>query len=277
MEGFLMKMLMACVPAFALVGVLSACGDDEEEAGDRLQEACESFCDASLDGCEVGGIDADQCKNACPYLETQLDGHCVAEYTAVFECGVQGGFTCGDNGPIPNDPCLDQTVTWSECMQGRSCAQFCEAAQAAGCPPGGSASACTAECNATLEELDVCSSSYDFYLQCTDFDGLSCNGSTPTSSECDEDLLDVGECLASAVGACEGYCFSSEVVGCTDGATCETTCAATRDENPSCSQAYESWLQCVVDDFEPTCNGTELTATSCDAELGAYQTCLDGG
>jgi hypothetical protein len=268
---------LACALVLCLVGAVAACGDDEEEQGDRLEAACESFCDASLgNGCDVGGIDADQCKQACPYLEQQLDGQCVEEYTAVFECGTEGGFTCSENGPIPNDPCVEPTLAWSACMQGRSCLRFCEAAEEAGCAPGGSASACESECKTTLEELDACSTSYDFYLQCTDFDGLSCDGSKPTSAMCDEDLLDVGECLVSVVGACEGYCFSSEVVGCSDEAACRTTCAEARDANPTCSEDYESWLECVVDDFAPTCNGTELAATGCDYELEAYETCLAG-
>ena len=256
---------------------LAACGSDDEEAASALEAACQDYCDAAFSGCSVQGITADSCRKSCGYLETQLQGYCVTEYAAVFECGVAGGFTCTDNGPLPNDPCMEETQAWLTCTQEASCKRFCDAATAAGCPPGGSSGACISSCDATRVELDSCASSYDFYLQCAyTFGDLSCSGGKVTSTDCDEDLLDVGDCLATFQDPCAGYCFNSEALGCDDRAGCEASCNSARDSNPSCTSSYDDWLECVTRDWEPSCSGTELSAASCSYEEQQLQTCLGG-
>lgn len=263
----------------AIVGGVAGCGDDEEEAAEALEEACEKLCDATFAGdCPIAGLDVDQCKRACPYLDEQLGGFCVAEYTDALDCTVAGGFTCTENGPIPNDPCPEQNQALIECTADSSCQRYCEAATGEGCPPGGSLAACVSECNDLRAELGVCSTRYDLYLQCSySFADLSCNGSVPTSETCDEDLLDIGDCLADQVDACQGYCFSTERLGCEDADACTTRCESERDTDSTCAETYEDWLGCVLDDFEPSCNGTQLDATGCDYERDAYESCLTGG
>lgn len=57
-EKFAWLLISGVVVGFA------GCGDDEDDAADALEAACEKLCDATFGGdCPVaGGLDADQCK-----------------------------------------------------------------------------------------------------------------------------------------------------------------------------------------------------------------------
>jgi len=261
-----------------IVACFAGCGDDEDDAADALEVACEKLCDATFSGeCPIAGLDVDQCKRACPYLDEQLGGYCVPEYTTALECTVDGGFTCTENGPLPNEPCPEPNQALVECTAKASCQRYCKAAASEGCPPGGTISACVSDCNEIRDALGVCSTRYDLYLQCSYSFGLTCSAGEPTSEVCDEDLVDIGACLASNVDACEGYCFSTELLGCDDAAACMTSCESSRDADAGCTQAYEDWLECVVVDFEPSCDGGQLDASGCDYDRGVYESCLMGG
>jgi len=266
-----------CLVVLGVVFGFAGCGDDEDDASDALEVACKKLCDATFAGdCPLEGIDADQCKRACPFLDDQLGGYCVSEYTGALECTVDGGFTCTDNGPLPNDPCPEQNQALIGCMAEAGCQRYCGAAADAGCPLGGSTGACVSECNAVRADLGMCSTRYDIYLQCSYSFELTCNGSVPTSEVCDEDLLGIGDCLANSVDACQGYCFSSELLACDDKANCMTSCESSRDADPGCLEDYEDWLECVVEDFEPRCDGGQLDAPGCDYVRDTYESCLMG-
>lgn len=269
-----MRYLLASLGLGAVVA-FTACGDDTAAAEDQLETSCNAFCDTIYGtDCPSPGITLDQCKQACPYLKTQLDGHCVSEYTAVFDCTAAGGVTCTDNGPLPTAPCIEENQTLQVCVSEAACDRFCETAAEAGCAPGGSTSACAADCKATKETLGVCGTSYDLYLQCAYTIGVACSAGQVVSESCDDNLTSVGGCLASAIDACTGYCFSSDAIGCSERSACETSCASTRDATPACAEAYESWLACTADAPEVTCGAEGLTSSWCDSEYSTYQSCL---
>lgn len=264
--------LLAIGSSSVALAALAACGGDDEPETSAFEAACRAFCDASIGKCPVPNLTLERCQSACSYGEAQLGGQCVQEYTAVFECGTSGGFTCGASGPIPNDPCVAQNEAWMHCSLAKSCADYCAATAEAGCAPGGSASACTAQCNATRAEAGSCEMQYGLYLQCAAAFGVQCDATGARSADCDEDLGDVGSCMA-LTDACSGYCFTAVSLGCAESEACKTSCAAERDAGTGCDDEHASWIDCVLRDFAPICEAGKLTASSCSYERTAYETC----
>jgi hypothetical protein len=271
-----MRYLLACAGVFGLVG-FAACGDDTAAAEDELETACNAFCDKVYGGdCPTPNITLDQCRQSCAYAKAQLAGYCVAEYTAVFDCTSKGDVTCTDNGPIPTATCVEENTALTECASKAACERWCDTATSAGCPPGGTTAACVADCNSKKEGLGVCASQYDFYLQCGYTIGLACEAGRPVSQDCDDNLTGVGGCLASFIDPCTGYCFSAEALGCAEGEACKTACIAERDQVPTCSETYESWLECVADGPDPTCGANGLESSFCDSERQSFDSCIAG-
>ena len=180
--------------AFGAVVLSAVACSDEEDPSERLEAACEAYCDAAFGNCSVQGLDADTCRASCGHLEQQLGEQCLEEYADVFECGADGGFTCTENGPLPNDGCLDQNLALVECTSEAGCNDYCSEVASAGCLPEGSVTECVLACQQRRDSLGTCSTLYNNYLQCVSlFGGVVCADGEPTSPECDEDLTDIAD------------------------------------------------------------------------------------
>ncbi len=271
-----MRRIFACgglLGAFAF----AACGDDTAAAEDQLEASCSAFCDAIYGAdCPTPGITLEQCHQSCGVVKVQLAGYCIAEYTAVFDCTSKGGATCTENGPIPNELCPEENVALQECASKAACERYCDTATSAGCPPGGTTAACVEDCNSKKEALGTCASQYDFYLQCSYSIGLACEAGRPVSQDCDDNLTGVGGCLATFIDPCTGYCFSSAALGCEEEEACKTACVAERDQSPTCTASYESWLECAADGPDAFCGPSGLESSFCDSERQSFDSCVAG-
>lgn len=256
------------LPLLALLPISTyACGDDTQAAADNLEESCNAWCQAAFSlPCNDTGLDVAQCQASCPYLETQLDGYCVAEYSVALECLAEGGYECQNDFPTPIDPCVDQQLALQECQAAAACEKFCAES---GC--GGD---CVASCNADREALGTCSFSYDGLLTCYANQGAGCAGGTPSPTGCEEEILDVGDCVASFEDVCSGWCFAAERLGCGEG--CEADCND-KIADPTCGYAYESVLSCGLLYEDASCSGGELVPNGCSYEEDQYATCVAGG
>ncbi len=168
---------------------LAACGGPAPDSPERFEAACEKACVklASL-GCENFPTTVDQCKAGCPYLEEQLDGFCVAEYSELYECSAELDYTCKDGNPYPSDlnaavKCNDASLALSKCMQGQECKKYCRAAVEAGCG-GASEDACVTDCEAARPADSVCTSDYDRLRECQT-ENMVCENGKPSSADCD--------------------------------------------------------------------------------------------
>jgi hypothetical protein len=258
-----------------------ACGDDSEDGGsaDALEASCNAFCDKVYGdpSCPSPNLTLEDCKRVCPAASAQLGGYCVQEHTDAFECIAAGGITCSENGPIPVATCPEENQALLTCQGEAACDRFCNTVDSSGCAPGGSADACTEQCNALRADLGLCASRYELYLQCATSFGVGCVDGEPFSAECDEDQWDVGSCVASVIDPCQGYCFNFEAIGCGDAAACESTCTSERDSVPACAETHSAWVTCVAEDWEATCGPEGLVSLACDVQRQEYTTCTGGG
>jgi len=248
----------------------AACGGDETGASD-LVSACEDYCEAQAGpGC-AKGQPADTCKSQCGALPSVLEGQCVAEYTATFDCASKTEFTCVSDFPVPNG-CLTESQALVQCQQDAPCKGFCKSAVAAGCG-GVSEDACLSACKAEVEAADFCDHELEDLRECEGKEGVQCVDGKPHTTVCAEEKRDFADCLAFD-DECAGYCWLADDAGCPgsggkDGCvmSCQTKLGAS-----SCQFEYRQLLQCAVDNGV-TCNGADPTTSSCATEQQAYDAC----
>ncbi len=260
-----------------------ACGDEVTDEGGRggsgnpaaLEAACEDYCVASS-RIDCGGqqLSEAQCRAGCPVLGEQLGGFCIAEYTAVFECGANGDFECFEEQVIPTGACTSVSLALATCIQALPCKQFCAAAVDAGCG-GTDIAACEAQCEADLEdyeELGSCDFEYEDVLTCMGREGVTCVDGVATSDACTEDVLEMGDCLGRD-DLCEGWCWASERAAC-GSEDCTTQCeTAASDER--CSSAHEQLLRCTMRGYDATCEAGTITSQDCDSQQSEYDACTE--
>ncbi len=257
---------------------LAACGGPAPDSPERFEAACEKACEklASL-GCENFPTTVTQCQAGCPYLEEQLDGFCVAEYSDLYECSAELDYTCKDGNPYPSDlnaavKCNDASLALSKCMEGQECKKFCRAAGEAGCG-GASEDACVTDCEAARPADSFCSSDYDRLRECQTED-MVCENGKPSAFQCEFELSDVVQCLGDfGSGApCAGYCFFQAELGCATGTTdaCTASCEADLAKLPNCQSDFVSLKQCQID-AQIVCSPD---STTCQSASDAYDTCV---
>ena len=84
-------------------------------SGPTLEEACAEYCDKIVAvGCERPT--AADCDRECDGLREELDGECVAEYTAVLECASEVELECREGTAVPKETvCVEEAFDLLEC------------------------------------------------------------------------------------------------------------------------------------------------------------------
>ncbi|HTJ85413.1 MAG TPA: hypothetical protein VL400_27030 [Polyangiaceae bacterium] len=257
-----------------------ACGDSGDGDTDALVSSCKDFCAGLFGlGCDSPNmITESQCNSGCDYLPTQLDGQCVSEYQATFDCANAGGYQCVDGvGPAPKAACVEESTALNQCISSLDCKKYCQAASDAGCG-GASVDACVDACTADRTAFGTCSFELDSLHQCQTQLGVTCDGDEPSTSGCEDEAAQISDCLATFEDPCLGYCYASVSNGCSTESrdACTAACGSTRDSNPSCSSSYEYWLECVARSTAPTCDAGELDASECASDKQSYDSCVAG-
>ncbi|MFO0549870.1 MAG: hypothetical protein U0271_15865 [Polyangiaceae bacterium] len=256
-------------------GSMQACGDDTSDGGSGdFQQNCKDFCAGAYSlQCGMQQITVEQCQAQCGFLELQLDGQCVDEYSATFRCAADGGFECVNDNVVPKSACISESTALSQCLETMPCKKYCAEAVPAGC--GSSTSTCESECQTERDILNesLCDFEYDDLLQCWTDNGVTCVAGAPSPAGCDSEALQVANCL-SFDAMCDGWCWAADLYGCGDG--CAASCAA-KIGDASCGSYYSSYLSCAMS-FEQTvaCTGGELAPTACESERTQYESCVSG-
>lgn len=256
-------------------GSMQACGDDSSDGGSGdFEQNCKDYCAAAFSiDCGMQQLTVEQCQAQCGFLELQLEGQCVDEYSATFRCAADGGFECVNGNAVPKSACISESTALSQCLDALPCKKYCAEAVPAGC--GSSTASCETECQAERDALNesFCDFEYDDLLECWGDIGVTCSAGKPTPAGCDTNVLEVANCI-SFDGTCEGWCWAADLYGCGDG--CADSCA-TKLADTSCGSYYSSYLSCAMS-FEQNvaCSGGELTPTGCDSERTQYENCLAG-
>ncbi len=271
---------------WALPAGVYACGDEVTPRGFRdeatssgsgsaasLEQACEDYCDA-VGEVDCGGqqLSAAQCRAACPYLHDQLDGLCIAEYTAVFDCAADGSFQCHGDAVVPASGCVAEAQDLFECTEDLECKRYCREVVAAGCG-GVSEASCVSACRDELAAYDEawCEREYDGILACHSEQGVECVDGAPSPAGCEEPIVEMGECLGYD-DLCEGWCWVADALGCGEG--CLAECRG-KVENSSCGYAYESVLRCQLRADSASCEDGQLdTDEDCAHDQEWYEECL---
>jgi len=257
----------------------AACGDSADGGDtDALVASCKDFCSGFFGvSCSTqSSLTESQCNSACDYLPTQLDGQCVAEYQATFDCSNAGGYQCVDGvGPAPKAACVEESTALNACTSSLGCKKYCKAAIDAGCG-GTSEDACVDDCQADRTAFETCSFDLDSLHDCQTENGVSCSGGAPSTAGCEDEATQISDCLATFVDGCLGYCYASVSNGCSAESrdACVEGCSATKNANASCTYQYEYWLECVARSFSPTCAVGELDASECASDRQSYDSCI---
>ena len=268
--------------ALLLQGVY-ACGDDEDAATQSdpaaLVSACESYCEASSVA-NCGALTEAQCKAGCREIPELLDGVCIDEYAATFECTSGATFTCMEGVPVPQtvNGCVAESQNLFGCLEDLECRQYCKGAVAAGCG-GADEESCVSSCQAELADYDEvggCDLDYKQLLSCQASRGIACDGDQPGAAGCEREVLEVAYCTHFEEGLCDSYCRAAGTLGC--GEECAATCEANVADN-TCGSTYDRLLQCQLLSSEATCNqdGTLTTGEDCNYDQQQYELCLSSG
>jgi hypothetical protein len=273
---------------FVLPAAMYACGDEVSDSTDddggssgagnpaALEAACLRYCEASI-GANCGGqqLTEAQCKAGCPLMFEQLDGQCVAEYTATFHCAADGGFECYEDTPVPSSTCVSESVALSECMEDGDCKQFCAQAVPAGCG-GATEDACLTDCKEQLadQEEAFCDYAYEDVLRCWGSAGVECVEGRPSANGCEEEIIETGDCLTFD-DTCSGLCWVAEQMGCGDG--CEAECEA-KNDHAQCAFEFDVLVGCQLRSDNASCqDGSLVFDDDCSYEKEQLDACLAGG
>lgn len=267
---------LASLALVAFVPLASpACGGGggSGNVGD-LVEACKRYCTAQAKPMCVNGLPEASCQAQCSFAEQQLQGQCIAEYTAALDCAADLTFTCTNDFPTPAPTaCLAESQALNVCQQEAPCKSFCAAADAAGCA-GGSQDACVAQCKDEVAAADFC----DFELRdlktCMGQQTLTCEGGVAKTSLCTSEKTDYADCLAFD-DPCAGFCFMADDAGCAGGTydQCVASCQTALTNAGFCDFEYRQLLECGAQEGVACMGSSPGTAAACTSDQLAYDDC----
>lgn len=283
------KLVLSFFSALVFVPLMIVACDgasETEEAEKRFEEACTKSCEKFAEANCGNFVEADQCDTGCSFLERELDGICVEEYTELYECSAELEYTCMNGTPYPTDldaaaKCTEPSLALSECLQGVECKKFCRAAKEAGCG-GASEDLCVQDCEAARPSDSFCDFDYDNLRECQAED-MSCSNGKPSTAGCEYEKDSLVECLGDfgdGSDPCAGYCFLALDEGCATGgaAQCKSECMAVLTQDvpggESCSYEFDNLRSCETDGLSCQAGKPVVEGVDCSYQVQQIGSCL---
>lgn len=244
---------VACAPFALMLLAIASCGPDPVET----VPPCIAYCDAMID---AGCIPPSNCEESCANTTHALDGDCLAEYNALFQCAAGADLVCTDGLVSTDTRCGSQASDVESCVRDAPCDRICRKAAAAGCD---------ANCSSECDQFVMAFTSFPGAVDCISISALTCGPSTyAIPDQCAESTR---YALKTEYGlsTCVAYCLDAELKGCiADRGACEINCGA--KEAGACGDTYESVIHdCYVFSIcVPSFEGT-----FCTESLSDYAAC----
>lgn len=238
---------------------------------------CKKYCRAAVEaGC--GGTSEALCVQECE-ASRPSDPFCGNDYDRLRECQTED-LEC-DGGKPSSAACDWEKESLVECLSGFGgngdpCGGYCFLAIDSGCETG-SATACTAKCQAALTQPPPGAESCSFYfddIKSCEGQGMSCQGGQPvlSATTCTYEKQQAADCLFLYGDGCLAGCWYAEQMGCGTGdvSKCKSDCEAEQSAKPQCDYYYEDLTECRVKQ-NTIC---DPSSTACQYEQDQYQNCL---
>lgn len=269
------------------VGTEVSGGETSGEAGNEggedflevLEAACEERCAEMLaPDCSASSatLSKTQCEYQCLISGEVIGPFCNAEYLAVVNCDVDGGFECVNDYVTAKAACMSEKTVYGDCAEDLTCKLGCQKMEDLGCGSGDIAG-CVTNCNEDIASYGECSNQYNNLVHCQQNWADSCTSEgISLHNNCQNQVIKVASCLMDDEGweICDAWCWLADHMGC--GAGCGEACT-THHSDVSCGPLYLEMLDCGLffDDIMCT-DGALIAVDICEGDLSNWQTCADG-